>query len=73
MSLDSQSRGGFRVNLMSAARGSMQRPYLHIINHLEISNDGPPRESLAYLINSEGFLEHDEIFQNNSVYPPNHE
>ena len=57
---------------MSAARGSMQRPYLHIINHLEISNDGPPRESLAYLINSEGFLEHDEIFQNN-FYPPNHE
>lgn len=72
MSLDSHSRGGFRANLMSAARGSMQRPYLHIINHLEISNDGPPRESLAYLINSEGILEHGEIFQNN-FYPPNHE
>jgi len=48
---------------MSAARGSMQRPYLHIINHLEILNDGPPRESLAYLINSEGILEQGEIYQ----------
>lgn len=47
--------------LMSAARGNMQRPHLHIINHLEISNDGPPKERYAYLINSAGILEHDEF------------
>ena len=65
MFLDSQSRGGFRGNFMSAARGSMQLPNLHIINHSEISNDGPPEEGFAYLINSEGILEHDEIIQVN--------
>lgn len=57
---------------MSAARESMQRPNLHIINHLEISNDAPPKESFAYLINSEGILELDEIFQVNS-YSTYHE
>ena len=44
----------------------MQRPNLHIINHLEISNDGPPKERFAYLVNSEDILEDDEIFQGNS-------
>ena len=46
---------------MFAARGNMQRPNLHIINHLEIWNDGPPKERFAYLINSEGTLQHDKI------------
>lgn len=48
---------------MSAARESMQRSHLHIINHLLTPNDEPPREIFAYLLNSEGIFRHAEMFQ----------
>ena len=54
---------------MSAALSvSMQRPNLHIINHLKISNDKPTREIFAYLLNSEGIFRHDEMFQVNVFF-----